>query len=301
MCSVTVRALFSEPYFVFLLTKVSRWYYIIGKIVLLSKRGILGHIPKKHFGQNFLTVPYYTEKITQSVPAVAGDVVVEIGPGKGALTKHLVDLGFDLHLIEMDGDVAVHLKEALGDALYTLHMGDAKKFPYESLGDGYHAVGNLPYNVASHIIKAILLTAPLVRSVTFMVQKEVAERICATSKGKDRGFLTVMCGYFGDPKKLFDVPPGAFFPPPKITSSVFRIELDPLKFNRIDKDKWLSFFGFVTAGFSQRRKKLATSLSSSVGSKSGVAELLQLVGIGENARAEELSVDQWVELFLAQK
>ena len=258
----------------------------------------MGHIPKKRFGQNFLTVPYYTEKIAHSVPANPGEVVVEIGPGKGALTKHFVAARYDLHLIEMDSDILPVLQKELGDGVYTLHNADAKKFDYGQFDKGFHAVGNLPYNVASHIIKAILLKAPLTKSVTFMVQKEVAERICADPGGKGIGFLSIMCGYFGTPVKLFDVPPGAFFPPPKIVSSVFRIELNEEKYSRIAASQWKEFFTFVTAGYNQRRKKLVTALAGVVGGKPKVAPLLTAVGISTSARAEELSVDQWVALFI---
>lgn len=261
----------------------------------------MGHIPKKRFGQNFLSVPYYSEKIADAVPAGAGDVVVEVGPGQGALSKYLAEKAYELHLIEMDDDVVPYLKKNLeGKGDYVLHHGDAKKFDYTQFDKGYHAVGNLPYNVASHIIKAMLMTAPQVKSLTCMVQKEVAERICADPGGKGIGFLSIMCGYFGSPVKLFDVPPGAFFPPPKVTSSVFQIVVDPEKTARISQEKWSDFFRMVTAGYSQRRKKLATALSSYVGSKKEVEVLLEKVGIQVGVRAEEISVEQWVELFNAQ-
>ncbi len=149
-----------------------------------------GHVPKKKFGQNFLTAPYYVERIVDSVPATEGDTVVEIGPGKGALSKYLVKKSFSYTMVEMDTDVIPILKETLGEGDYSIVNGDATEFDYSKLGDSYHAVGNLPYNVASFIIKKMLFTAPYMQSGTFMVQKEVADRICASPGGKKIGFLT---------------------------------------------------------------------------------------------------------------
>jgi len=257
-----------------------------------------GHVPKKKFGQNFLTVPYYVEKIVDSVPAKSGDVVVEIGPGKGALSSYLVKRDFDFTMIEMDSDVIPYLKGKLGDSRYKVINGDAVAFDYASLGESYHAVGNLPYNVASHIIKNILLTAPLVKSATFMVQKEVAERICASAGGKDIGFLSILCGYFGKPEKLFDVPPGAFFPKPKVVSSVFRICLDSHYFDRLSKENWLPFFDFVSKAYSTRRKKLTNNIQVVAGGKQSAEDALVKIGVSPDVRPEELSVDNWVDLYV---
>ncbi len=256
-----------------------------------------GHTPKKKFGQNFLTAPYYVEKIVEAVPAVAEESVVEIGPGKGALSRYLVKKEFSFTMLEMDSDVIPILEEELGERDYTIHNCDATKFDYASLGDYYHAVGNLPYNVASIIIKAILFTAPRLQSVTFMVQKEVAERICATPKGKEIGFLTILCQFFGEATKLFDVPPGAFFPKPKVTSSVFQINLKEELFGRLPNEQWKSFFDFVSTGFQMRRKKLSNSIAKKVGGKERANEVIEKAGLSIDVRPEELSVDQWVDLF----
>jgi 16S rRNA (adenine1518-N6/adenine1519-N6)-dimethyltransferase len=255
------------------------------------------HIPKKSFGQNFLTAPYYVDRIVDAVPATSGEVVVEIGPGKGALSSKLIKRDFSFNLIEKDEDVVPFLKDALGDKGYELHLGDALKFDYSQLGESYHAVGNLPYNVASHIIKAVLLSAPRVKSVTFMVQKEVAERICAEPGGKVIGFLTILCSYFGEATKLFDVPPGAFYPKPKVTSSIFQINLDRDCFERLGREKWEPFFKFVSVGFSMRRKKLANSIAAVSGGKKEAVEMIVKSGLEAGIRAEELTVDQWVTLY----
>lgn len=257
-----------------------------------------GHVPKKKFGQNFLTVPYYIERIVDSVPAKSGDVVVEIGPGKGALSALLVKKDFDFTMLELDRDVIPFLSAKLGDGKYRIFNEDAVKFDYSSLGNSYHAVGNLPYNVASHIIKKVLFTAPLLKSITFMVQKEVAERICARAGGKDIGFLTILCGYFGVAEKLFDVPPGAFFPKPKIISSVFRITLGEEYFNRIPREHWALFFEFVSFSYATRRKKLVNNIQSKTGGKQMAEKYLADANMSVDVRPEELSVGDWVNLYL---
>jgi len=255
------------------------------------------HIPKKKFGQNFLTAPFYIERICDAVPAEDGANVVEIGPGKGALSKYLVKRNFKYTLIEMDSDVIPILKEGLGDREYTIVNGDAVKFDYTTLGDSFHAVGNLPYNVASHIIKRLLFTVPELHSGTFMVQKEVADRICATPGGKEIGFMTILCNYFGVTKKLFDVPPGAFFPKPKVTSAVFHITLDPLRYDRLPREEWKTFFALVSSAYGMRRKKLVNSVARCVGSKPLANEAIERAGISIDVRPEELDTDQWVTLF----
>lgn len=259
------------------------------------------HIPKKKFGQNFLTAPYYTEKIASAVPAQNGENVVEIGPGKGALSKYLLKKYPHLLMVEMDSDVIPVLKENLGAGSYTIVNGDATKFDYTQLGDSYHAVGNLPYNVASHIIKKLLFTVPTLKSCTFMVQKEVAERICAAPGGKTIGFLTILVNYFGTTEKLFDVPPGAFFPKPKVVSSVFSISLDETKYSRIDKSDWVEFFNFVSIGYSTRRKKLSNTISKFFSSKESCEAALASVGLSTSVRPELLGDDDWVNVFKLSK
>jgi len=256
-----------------------------------------GHVPKKKFGQNFLTVPYYIERIVDSVPAVSGDVVVEIGPGKGALSQYLIKKDFRFTMIEMDRDIIPILKEKLGGAEYTIVNGDAVAYDYSQFGARYHAVGNLPYNVASHIIKKILFTAPYLKSITFMVQKEVADRICASAGGKSIGFLTVLCGYFGRAEKLFDVPPGAFYPVPKVVSSVFRIEIESSWYDRLPRGHWELFMDFVSNAYSTRRKKLTNNIQVQSGGKENAEKALVSIGLMGDVRPEELTVQNWVDLY----
>lgn len=261
-----------------------------------------GHVPKKKYGQNFLTAPHYIDRIVSAISATEGETVVEIGPGKGALSKKIASHTprFSYHLIEMDRDLQPYLEQAI-EGEHTLHFADATKFDYRILGDSFHAVGNLPYNVASHIIKKILFESPRLKSVTFMVQKEVAERICATPRGKTIGFMTILCSYFGVPRKICDVPPGAFFPKPKVTSSVFHIDIDPQKTARIPSHLWGEFFHFVSIAYGQRRKKLASTIASMVGGKACAESMIAKCGFSESVRPEELCDQQWVDLFCSRK
>ncbi|MGM0443275.1 MAG: 16S rRNA (adenine(1518)-N(6)/adenine(1519)-N(6))-dimethyltransferase RsmA [Fibrobacterota bacterium] len=257
-----------------------------------------GHIPNKRFGQNFLTVEYYIERIVNAVPAQPGEQIVEIGPGKGALTRHLLKKENPLLLVERDRDLAPYLEElTAGRKNAEIAWGDGAKYDYHSLREPWHAVGNLPYNAAAMIIKAILFAPERLKSLTCMVQKEVAQRICAQPGNKTIGFSTILCSYFGQPTTLFDVPPGAFFPKPKVTSAVFQICPDPDRYTRLPRAQWPDFFRFVSAGYNMRRKKLVNTIGSYFSSKDELREHMAACGLDPSVRAESLRADQWVELY----
>lgn len=147
----------------------------------------------------------------------------------------------------------------------------------------------------------MLFTVPYLKSGTFMVQKEVAERICAKPGGKQIGFLTILCSYFGTPEKLFDVPPGAFFPKPKVTSSVFHIIMSSDKYGRLPREEWEPFFEFVSVGYSMRRKKLSNSIARFAENKAKVEAIMESVDIPASIRPEGLDTDQWIKLYKAIK
>ncbi len=253
---------------------------------------------KKRLGQHFLVSKFHAQRIAEAVPAESGEAVVEIGPGAGALSVHLVRRYPALHLVEVDTDLIEGLKSALGPGEWTVHVSDIRAFDFSRIGFPLHVVGNLPYNIGAYIIKKTLLCAPAVRSCTFMVQREVAERIAAAPGSKKNGFLSIFCGYFGETKILFRVPPGAFVPPPKVESAVFRISVDPASTYRIPADQWDSFFRMVDKGFSQRRKMLAKVLGGAE-KKEQYREALLQIGVASDARAENLGVEEWIELFRA--
>jgi 16S rRNA (adenine1518-N6/adenine1519-N6)-dimethyltransferase len=252
--------------------------------------------PKKRLGQHFLTAPSYAKKIVASIPATAHDHVLEIGPGKGALSKFLCERFPTMHCVEYDADVIHDLALTLGEGQWTLHREDIRTFDFSRAGFPLHVVGNLPYSIGALIIKKTLLYADNILSSTFMVQREVAQRIVAKPGTRQNGFLTIFCQFFCDPKILFHVPPGAFFPKPKVDSSVVRMVLRKGSEQRLSADKWRDFFSFVDKGFNMRRKILVNALGRE-GGKNAYAELLRGLDIHPLVRAEDLDWEQWLQLY----
>ncbi len=254
--------------------------------------------PKKHLGQHFLTAPTYAQKISDAVPANAGENVLEIGPGQGALSIFLKERFPEFHLVEVDQDAIDRLRCKMGEGKFTIHHADILKFEFEKAGFPLHVVGNLPYSIGALIIKKTLLYGNDIHSCTFMVQREVAERIVASSHSKQNGFLTVFCGFFGTPKILFHVPPGAFFPRPNVDSSVFQIILRQDLTSRLERSKWEEYFAFVSKGFSMRRKMLVNVLGGIESDRSRYVKCLDSMKMDPKVRPEDLDSDQWLELFL---
>ncbi|MDR0303989.1 MAG: 16S rRNA (adenine(1518)-N(6)/adenine(1519)-N(6))-dimethyltransferase RsmA [Chitinispirillales bacterium] len=258
--------------------------------------------PKKQFGQNFLISQRYIDKIVNSLDAKSGDTLVEIGPGKGALSKKLIDKNFNFVMIEADRDMVEFIENEFADRRnFTIYNDDAAKFDYSKIVGDFFVAGNLPYNVGNLIIKKLLFESPRLKSIVCMLQREVADRICASPKGKEIGFLSIMCRYFADVKKICTVPPGAFFPAPKVHSAVIKLDINTQKTARISRDEWDGFFEFVSLGYSQRRKKLLSVISSEFPSKEFAKNVFVKLNFSENIRAEELSDDDWVNLYLSGK
>ncbi len=253
--------------------------------------------PKKRLGQHFLQSPYYAERIAQAVESSDGCTVVEIGPGRGALSIFLKRRFPRFHLIETDRELIPSLKEKMGAGEWTLHRGDVLKFDFDSIDAPLHVVGNLPYNIGAHIIRKILSYAPKVASVTFMVQREVAQRIVGKPHTKQIGFLSIFCQFFGSPKILFRVPPGAFFPKPKVESAVFQLSVNKEIEKLLPRTRWEDFFGLVSRGFSKRRKMLATSLAWKSDDKEMIRHMIEEIGLNPKVRPEDLTVHDWLRLF----
>ena len=251
---------------------------------------------KKSFGQHFLVEQHYAERIAAAIPAVDSEPVLEIGPGGGALSVFLKRRFPSFHAVEMDRDMVPLVKAKLGEGTYTVHRADALEFDFLSVGTPLHVVGNLPYNIGALIIKKALLLSEQVASCTFMVQKEVARRIAAEPGSKTRGFLSVFCQYFGNPVILFDVPPGAFRPPPKVVSSVFQLLPRAEEFSRLPAGEWVRFFRFVTNGFTMRRKMLINGLGRCYPG-APLDQAFSDCTVSPEARAENLSVEQWISLY----
>jgi 16S rRNA (adenine1518-N6/adenine1519-N6)-dimethyltransferase len=252
--------------------------------------------PKKRLGQHFLTAPSFAKKIASAIPAGPDDNVLEIGPGKGALSQFLYERFPAMHCVEYDVDVIGDLEKKLGVGEWVLHRGDVLQFDFSLAGFPLHVVGNLPYSIGAMIIKKTLLYGDSIRSCTFMVQREVANRIVAQPGSKQNGFLAIFCQFFGRAKILFHVPPGAFFPRPKVDSSVVQIIVHEGAFQRLPAEQWSVFFAFVDKGFGMRRKTLANALGRD-GNKNDYMETLRRLGNNPRVRAEDLNCEQWVTLF----
>jgi 16S rRNA (adenine1518-N6/adenine1519-N6)-dimethyltransferase len=252
--------------------------------------------PKKQLGQHFLTSIVHARRIAGSIPAGANENVLEIGPGNGALTVHLVERFAHVHCVEIDEDVVEALTEKIGAGSWTLHRCDALTFDFAKAGFPLHVVGNLPYNIGALLIKKTLLYGNGIRSCTFMVQREVAQRIVAVSHTKENGFLSVFCQFFGTPRIVLRVPAGVFFPKPNVESAVFRIDIEPDLEAKLPVSQWNDYFSFVDKGFRMRRKMLANVLGREGGRVRWV-ELLRGMDIVDGARAEDLCAAEWLTLY----
>jgi 16S rRNA (adenine1518-N6/adenine1519-N6)-dimethyltransferase len=252
--------------------------------------------PKKHLGQHFLTAVSYAERIANSVGAGQEENVLEIGPGRGALSIHLKNRYPSFHCVEIDSDLIAGLTRKLGAGTWTLHHCDVLAFDFAKAGFPLHVVGNLPYSIGAMVIRKTLSYGEKILSCTFMVQREVAQRIAAKPHSKRMGFLSVFCQFFGTPKILFTVPPGAFFPKPAVESAVLRLAVERNLESKLPRRSWEDFFGFVDKGFRMRRKMLVNVLGHN-GGKERYAEILAQMKTGAGVRAEDLGPDKWLELY----
>ncbi len=252
---------------------------------------------KKHLGQNFLHERSVIDKIVLAVAPQAGDMVVEIGPGQGALTFPLLRRHGELTAIEFDRDLHAPLQAAaLEHGRLHLIEGDVLGVDFTALaqvrGDAngqIRLVGNLPYNLSSPILFHALDHAPAIRDMHFMLQKEVVERMASGPGSKIYGRLSVMLQAYCVVTPLFTVPPGAFRPAPRVDSAVVR--LLPKAASQIEVIDRKQFAGVVRAAFGQRRKTLRNALN-------GVADSSQIeaAGLSPGARAEQVDVAGFVYL-----
>jgi 16S rRNA (adenine1518-N6/adenine1519-N6)-dimethyltransferase len=245
---------------------------------------------RKRFGQHFLHDPAVIGRIIAAIAPRADNALVEIGPGTGALTASLLDLVPRLDAIEIDRDLAAALRRrfAAHGSLH-LHEQDALDFDWQALaqdrGRRLRLVGNLPYNISTPLLFALLPHMPVIEDMHFMLQKEVVDRIVAPPGSRTYGRLTVMLAPFVTTVRVLDVGPGAFRPPPQVHSAVVRMQA------RTGIPAWAAlpqYAAVVSAAFGQRRKQLRNSLSS-------LLEPAQMAacGIDPRARAETLSSDQF--------
>ncbi|MEJ2060411.1 MAG: 16S rRNA (adenine(1518)-N(6)/adenine(1519)-N(6))-dimethyltransferase RsmA [Gammaproteobacteria bacterium] len=250
------------------------------------------HRPRKRFGQNFLHDRGILARMVAAIAPRAGDHLVEIGPGLGALTEPLLQHLDALDVVELDRDLIPHLQSLAGPDRLHIHQADALRFDFTVLADkpgSLRVVGNLPYNISTPLIFHLLENAPLIHDMHFLLQKEVVDRLAAAPGGKDYGRLSVMVQYACEVESLFRVPPGAFTPPPKVDSAFVRLTpypeppwraIDPALLSRL-----------VNQAFTQRRKTLRNAVKGLADSTD-----IEAAGLDPTQRPETLSVADYVRL-----
>jgi len=247
------------------------------------------HIPKKRFGQNFLTDQAIITSLVNAIAPNTDDLMVEIGPGLGALTQPLLKSLKHLHVVEIDRDIISWMQGFYPAEKITIHNMDALKFDFSSIGDRIRVTGNLPYNISTPILFHLLDNVDCIIDMHFMLQKEVVERMVAEPSTSEYGRLSVMLQYRLQMEYLFTVPPEAFDPPPKVESAFVRcVPHTSLPYPA--KDEAL-FAKIVSAAFGQRRKTLRNTLKGLL-DDAGFEQL----DISSQLRAENLSVQQFVAI-----
>ena len=248
------------------------------------------HRTRKRFGQHFLGDPGVIAAIINAINATKDDIVVEIGPGQGALTETLARQAGKLHLIELDRDLVRALRKRYAQAAnVTIHEADALRFDFAGLGRNLRIVGNLPYNISTPLLFHLLESRQHIADMHFMLQKEVVDRMAATPGSKTYGRLGIMLGCFLHVEALFDVPPEAFDPPPAVMSAVVRV--DPLPKDTFVIDDVDAMSKLVAAAFSQRRKTIRNSLRNEADD-----DVLRSVGIDPGLRPEQISIAEYIAL-----
>jgi len=249
--------------------------------------------PRRSLGQNFLVNPRVQEKIIAACELTPEDVVLEIGPGQGVLTRPLADRVKKVLAIEKDDFLAPQLeKEFAGTNVSILHA-DVLQYPFERLPSQVKVVGNLPYNIATPIIEKVLAFRHKFPVFYMTVQLEYGDRIVAHSGSRDYGSLSCFVQYYAQARKLFRIPPSAFRPAPKVDSCFLSLRMRPEPARKARDEEFL--FKLIRACFSQRRKMLRNSLAVIYGKEEG-EEFLRNLNIDPMARAEDLSLEDYVRL-----
>lgn len=249
------------------------------------------HQARKRFGQNFLHDSSVIHRIVQAIQPRAGERMVEIGPGQGALTREVLEHLDHLEAVELDRDLVPMLEQRFGDRL-RVHQQDALKFDFCSLAGEAQAIrviGNLPYNISTPLIFHLMESRHCIRDMHFMLQKEVVERLAAAPGSKTYGRLGIMVQYYCRVEKLFTVPPGAFQPPPKVDSAIVR--LIPHAQSPVQVEDAGDLSQLVAQAFSQRRKTLRNTLKGLL-----TEEEIRDCGIDPQIRPEQLALDAFARL-----
>ena len=256
----------------------------------------MSHHARKRFGQHFLHDSAVIQNIIHIIHPKADEHLVEIGPGQGAMTEHLLAACGKLDVIELDRDLVPLLAKRFGeDSRFHLHQGDALKFPFCELsnsaqvGQGLRVTGNLPYNISTPLLFHLMEHRHCIQDMHFMLQKEVVERIVARPGDKHYGRLGIMLAYYCQSENLMHIGPAAFSPPPRVDSAIVR--LVPYASPPVQVSDLALLGQVVTQAFSQRRKTLRNSLKKLLDSHE-----IQQLDIDPTERPEQLSLDQFARL-----
>ena len=257
----------------------------------------------KSMGQNFLIADWVPREIAKASGAHRDAGVLEIGPGIGCLTRELAGRAGKVVSVELDRSLLPILEETLTDRdNVEIVSGDILKLDIRQTTlempwlSGFAACANLPYNITTPAITA-LIEAQCFFAITVMIQKEVAQRICAQPGSKDYGAFSVYCQYYTAPELLFEVPPDCFIPAPKVTSAVVRMVPRPAPAEVDDPDH---FFRVVKAAFALRRKTLLNSLAANLDRpREDILRALEACGVPPDTRGERLSIPQFAQLSKA--
>ena len=257
--------------------------------------GMEKFLHKKSLGQNFLNSDYVPKKMSDAANLKKGDVVLEIGPGVGALTKELLKREVAVIAIEADARAITSLQETFSEEIksgqLTLHHADARKLDLVSYGlkaGEYKVVANIPYYLSGLLLRNLLDTETQPKTLVFLIQKELAERI---AREKKESLLSLSVKVFGEPTYICTVKRGHFTPPPKVDSAILAV-------HNISKDSFKdfsseSFFEILHLGFGQKRKQLAHNLGKAYGKEKVVSGLTGL-NLPPTTRAEDMSVEEWL-------
>ena len=268
-------------------------------------------IAKKSFGQNFLVDENYIEQIIDELNPQTGETIIEIGAGRGALTRRLIESGADVLAVELDRDlIPVLRKEFSSNENFKIIQADALQIDFRQIlseskiqNPKSKIVANLPYNISTAILQRLLEQRAVFSELILMLQREVVDRMTAPPGNSERGYLSVLIEAYADAEKLFDVPPQAFRPVPKVWSSVVRLQIKEASLITSGVASEKLFWQIISLGFAQKRKTILNNLKNASAElqlvfvqKGTVGEWLEAAEIDPTRRAETLTLAEWQRL-----
>ena len=258
----------------------------------------------KGFGQNFIINPGICPRIAEAAGIGPGWGALEVGPGIGVLTEQLCKRADNVVSIEVDKRLPPLLEETMADYdNFKLILNDVLKVDLKALlakefgGKPVAVCANLPYYITSPILMRLLEEKLPIRNITVMVQKEAAQRLCAAPGTRDAGAISYAVAYYAEPKLLFSVQPGSFYPAPKVTSAVIRLDVREKPAVTVPNGDESAFFALIRAAFSQRRKTAANAIASGLGMpKDAVTAAIEAAGFDARIRPEALTLEDFAKI-----